>query len=122
MARVRAAGKEIYSHADSLQMGEYALLSGSTRLSVVPTGDVWITGMHGEAMFLRGLLDKLGVQPDFLTCGTYKSAAEMFMRKAPSPEADEMQNWLMDSIFETYIKLIAEGRDVDVAKAKVVDR
>jgi protease-4 len=118
MARVRAAGKEIYSYADSLQMGEYALLAGSNRLSIVPTGEVWLTGMHGEAMFLRGLLDKLGVQPDFLTCGTHKSAAEMFMRKAPSKEADEMQNWLMDSIYETYLKLIADGRHIDVAKAK----
>src|SRR5262245_13411736 len=32
MARVRAAGKEIHAHADSLQMGEYALLAGATRL------------------------------------------------------------------------------------------
>jgi protease IV len=118
MGRVRAAGKEIYAHADSLQMGEYALLAGSSRLSVVPTADIWVTGMHGEAMFLRGLLDKLGVQPDFLTCGSHKSAAEQFMRKAPSKEADEMQNWLMDSIYETYLKLIADGRHVDVAKAK----
>ena len=81
LARVRSAGKEIWAHADSLSMGDYALLCGSTRLSVVPTGDLWITGMYGEAPYLRGLLDKLGVQPDFMTCGAYKSAAELFMRR-----------------------------------------
>lgn len=118
MARFRANGKEIFAHSDSMQMGEYALLCGANRISVVPTGDLWITGMHGEAMFLRGLLDKLGVQPDFLTCGTHKSAAEQFMRKEPSKEADEMQNWLFDSIYDTYLRLIATGRNVEVEKAK----
>ncbi|MGH7136601.1 MAG: signal peptide peptidase SppA, partial [Pirellulales bacterium] len=57
-------------------------------------------------------------QPDFLTCGDYKSAAEMFMREGPSPQAEEMQNWLLDSRFETELKLIAAGRGVDVEKVK----
>ena len=118
MKKLRDAGKEIYAHADSLQMGEYALLAGASRLSVVPTGDLWVTGMHGEAPYVRGLLDHIAVQPDFLTCGKYKSAAEVFMRREPSPEAHAMQNWLFDGIFETYCKMIAEGRKVDVAKVK----
>jgi len=118
MAKFRAAGKEIYAHSDSMTMGTYALLCGASRLSVVPTGDLWINGMFGEQPFVRGLLDKLGAQPDFLTCGAYKSAAEMFMRTEPSPEAHAMQNWLFDGIFETYVKLIADGRKVDAAKVK----
>src|SRR5207245_7473404 len=96
----------------------YALLAGSTRLSLVPTADLWLTGMHAEQPFLRGLLDLLGVQPEFLTCGAYKSAAELFMRKEPSPEADKMMNWLLDGIFDTYVKLIATGRKVEAAKVK----
>src|SRR5207253_9048503 len=88
------------------------------RISVVPTGVVWVGGLHGEVPYLRGLLDMLGVEPDFLTCGAYKSAAEIFMRKGPSPEADKMQNWLLDSIFETDIQLIAKGRGVDADKVK----
>src|SRR4051794_19994520 len=73
MAKLRAAGKDIYSHADELHMGDYALLCGSTRVSVVPTADIWVNGIHAEQPFVRGLLDKLGVQPQFLTCGAYKS-------------------------------------------------
>jgi protease-4 len=53
-----------------------------------------------------------------LTCGKYKSAAELFMRKEPSPEADQMHNWLFDGIFDTYVKLIASGRKVETSKAK----
>ncbi|HET6881679.1 MAG TPA: signal peptide peptidase SppA, partial [Pirellulales bacterium] len=118
LARIREKGKKVYAHADELSMGDYALLSGVDRLSLVPTGDLWLTGLYGESPYLRGLLDKLGVQPDFLTCGDYKSAAEMFMREGPSPQAEEMQNWLLDSRFATEVKLIAEGRGVEVEKVK----
>jgi protease-4 len=110
MSRLKEKGKPVYAHADELSTGSLVLLSGAARLSTVPTADVWLTGMYGEAPYLRGLLDKLGVVPDYLTCGDYKSAAEIFMRTGPSPEAERMENWLFDSIFETSVGLIAEGR------------
>jgi protease-4 len=118
MAHVRRAGKEVFANADSLSMREYVLLSGASRLSVVPTADLWVTGLFGEGMYLRGLLDKLGVKPEFLTCGAYKSAGEIFMREGPSPEAEAMENWLLDGIFDTWIGLIAQGRGVEPAKAR----
>ena len=118
MAKVRRAGKEIYVHADEMSLGGMILLSGASRISIVPTGDLWIIGMNGESPYIRGLLDKLGVKPDYLTCGDYKSAAEMFMREGPSAEAERMQNWLLDSIFESRVNMIAKGRNVDAAKVK----
>jgi protease-4 len=118
MAKLRAAGKEVYAHSDSLTMGEYALLCGASRLSVVPTGDLWITGVDAEAPYVRGLLNILGIKPDFLHCGAYKSASEIFMREGPSPQAEEMENWLLNGLFESYVKLIAKGRNVDEAKAR----
>ena len=118
MAKVRAGGKEVHANADSLSMPEYVLLSGASRLSVVPTADLWITGLYAEAPYLRGLLDKIGVRPDFLTCGAYKSAAEMFMRQGPSPEARAMQDWLLDGIFAASVERIAQGRGVEPAKVR----
>jgi protease IV len=118
MSEVRAAGKDVYAHADSLSLSNYLLLSGATKLSLVPTGDVWLTGLNGSSLHLRGLLNKIGATPDFLTCGAYKSAAELFMRESPSKENDEMLNWLLDSLYDTSIKLIAKGRGVSAEKAK----
>jgi protease-4 len=66
--------------------------------------------MYGEQLHLRRLLDKIHVVPDFQTCGAYKSAGEIFMRSEPSPEAEAMYNWLFDSVFDTYVKMIADGR------------
>lgn len=118
MKDVRAKGKEIYTHCDSTGTGGYVLLSGASRVSFVPTGDLFVNGIYAEQPFLRGLLDKLGVKPDFMTCGAYKSAAELFMRSEPSPEADAMMNWLLDGIDQTLVSLIAEGRKVDESKVR----
>lgn len=117
ISRVRAK-KPVYAHADSLTTGSYALLSSASRLSVAPTGDVWVNGLYGEQVYLRGLLDLIGAQPDFLTCGDYKSAAEMFMRKESSPAAAEMHNWLFDSLYASVQKMIADGRKVERAQAQ----
>ncbi len=115
---IKAAGKEVYAHAESLSLASYALACGASRLSVVPTADLWIVGLYSESPYLRGLLDKIGVKPDFLACGAYKSAAEIFMRTGPSPEAEAMQNWLMDSLFATSVDLIASGRRVPAEKVR----
>ncbi|HID24196.1 MAG TPA: hypothetical protein EYP14_17590, partial [Planctomycetaceae bacterium] len=116
--RLKQAGKKVYAHADQLGMQSYVLLSGASRLSLVPTGDLWVTGIYAESPYLRGLLDLIGVVPDYMTCGQYKSAAEIFTRKGPSPQAQEMLDWLMDSRFHTYLKLIAEGRGVSIEQAR----
>jgi protease-4 len=109
---LKQAGKEVVVHAESLNMRSYALYSGASRISVVPTGDLWLTGVFGGSVHLRGLLDMLAVDPDFLTCGEYKSAAEMFTRHAPSPEAEANINWLLDDVFDSYVEMIASGRGV----------
>ncbi|WP_165066753.1 signal peptide peptidase SppA [Paludisphaera rhizosphaerae] len=112
--RVKAAGKPVIAHADQVgSLSHYVLMSAASRVSVVPTGDLWITGLYGESPYIRNLLEKVGVRPDFLTCGDYKSAAEMFMRDGPSKEADAMQNWLLDSLFDTMVARVAASRKVD---------
>jgi protease-4 len=115
---IRGHGKEVYVHADSLLTGQYVLACGASRIAVVPTGLVLVPGLDGSSLHIRGLLDKIGVKPDFLTEGAYKSAAELFMREQPSPEADEMMNWLFDSWYISLKDLIAQGRSADAGKVQ----
>jgi protease-4 len=110
---IKKSGKEVYAHIDAaLTTQPLALVAGASRISATPTAIIMISGFNAEAPYLRGLLDAISVKPDFLTCGRYKSAAEIFMRKAPSPEAAEMRNWLLDSLYDSYQKSVAKGRGV----------
>ncbi len=118
MDEIKAKGKKIHVHADLLTTRQYVLLSGASRISMVPTGYLFITGIYGEQLYVRGLLDKIGVKPDFFTRGAYKSAAETFMRTGPSPEAGRMYDWLFDGLYDNSIQLIAKGRGVPPKKVR----
>ena len=93
--------------------GGYVLASHCSHLSVVPGGELALVGLATESPYIRGLLDWLGVEPDFLTCGDFKSAGEMYMREGPSRNAAARGDRLLDSQYRTYVDLIASGRNVD---------
>jgi protease-4 len=111
--RLRETGKPVYLLAESMGTGGYVLASHCSHLSVVPGGELALVGLATESPYIRGLLDWLGVEPDFLTCGDFKSAGEMYMREGPSRNAAAMGDRLLDSQYRTYVDLIASGRNVD---------
>jgi len=115
---VKAAGKTVHVHTDLFTTGQLALIGSASEISMVPTGYMFITGLYGEQVFLRGMLDKIGVTPDYFTCGDYKSAGEMFMRTSPSEEAAEMSKWLYDGLYGSTVAAIATGRNVSLEKAQ----
>lgn len=116
MRKFAAVDKEVYAHADTLTTGNYAVATGASHISVVPTGEVWLVGIYGETPYLRGLLDKIGCVPDFEQCGDFKSAGEILMRTGPSEEAKQMTNWLFDGIYNDLLGIIADGRGMSVEK------
>lgn len=115
---IRGAGKQIHVHTDTFTTGGLAIISNASEISMVPTGYMFITGLYGEQIFLRGLLDKLGVVPDYMTCGDYKSAGEMFMRTEPSEESAKMTKWMIDSAYHNLLSTIAGGRGVKRDRAR----
>ena len=118
LASVRDAGKPVYAHDDQITTAELAMLSPASVLATSPEGSVLIPGLYGEQPYLRGLLDKIDVEPDFIALGDYKAAGEMFMRREPSDTAAENSKWLYDSLYQSVVSAIATGRGVDEDKAR----
>ena len=108
--RVKTTGKKVYVHAEDLDTRTYALLCVGNRLSLAPQSSLWLTGLYGQSLYVKGLLDKIGVQADYLHMGDYKSAAEMLTRTSPSAQAQENLNWLFDSIYGSLVDMIAKSR------------
>lgn len=108
--RLKATGKKVYVHAEGLDTFSYGLLCVGDRLSVAPQSSLWLTGIYGESLYLKALLDKIGVQADYMHMGDYKSAAEMLTRTEPSEPADENVNWLLDGMYDSLVDMIAQSR------------
>lgn len=115
---LKDAKKPVYVHADTLTTWTYAASVGASNVSLVPTGDLWLTGLYGEMLFLRGALEKLGMTPDIERCGAYKSAAETFMRSEPSPENEAMIKWLYDGLYDGLVKVLADSRGMTPDKMR----
>ncbi len=110
IGRVREAGKRVYVYAEGMSTFTYGLLCAGDHLSVAPQSALWLTGFYAESLYVKDLLDKIGVQADFLHMGAYKSAAEMFTRTGPSAPAEENLNWLLDGWYDSLVGMIAQSR------------
>src|SRR5262249_51466136 len=95
--RFRAAGKPTWAFAETF--GEfsagnvpYYLATAFDTIYLQPSGDVGLTGLAVERLFLRGALDKLGVSMEIGARHEYKSAAEQLTeRKFSEPSRLAME-------------------------------
>jgi protease-4 len=120
LRKFSAVDKEVFVHADALHTGTYTAATGASHISLVPTGDVWLTGIYGESPYVRETLDKLGIVPDIEQCGDYKTAGEFLMRKGPSEESKQMTKWLLDGVYDSLVERMAAGRKMTPQKTRAL--
>ncbi|MDI6449109.1 signal peptide peptidase SppA [Anaerobaca lacustris] len=120
---LRTAGKKVYVHTGSMSTFVYGLLCAGDRLSVEPQSMLWLTGIYGESLYVKDLLDKIGVRADFMHMGDYKSAAEMLTRTEPSGPAEQNVNWLLDGYYDSLVRMIAGARNMTAQQVRdLIDR
>jgi protease-4 len=110
IADFRTSGKPAYAYMEYGANKEYYIATSCEKIFVAPPGDLFINGLAAEAMFFRGSLDKLGVEPDVFQIGKYKSAPDAFTRKEMSEGQREVINSMLDNIFGRIVNAIAAAR------------
>lgn len=118
LLRVRNAGKPVAVWADQLGSEDLLLASAATRVWLPPTGGVHVLGMRSEGIFVRGLLERVGVKADVVRVGGYKSAGESLVRDSWSPEAREQSEALLDDLYGEWVDGVARGRGLEPARVR----
>ena len=90
----RRSGKPVVAWAETFGEGgngsaDYVLASAAEQVWLQPTGELGLVGVAAETTFLRGALDKLGVEPQLDKRYEYKNAADRIMRHDFTPEHRE---------------------------------
>ncbi len=121
--RVHAAGKWTAAYMDTageFAPGnlEYLVVSACDEVSMNPMGDVNLVGLSVASPFVRGTLDKLGIEPEFPGHGAYKTARFMYTKKEFTPAAEEMMGWLLDSLMGQLTHAVATSRKLEPAKVR----
>jgi protease-4 len=123
IARVNDAGKATSAYLEtagefSPGNAQYFLASACSRVVVNPLGDVNLTGLAIRTPFIRGTLDKLGIEPDFPGIGDYKTARFFYTERGFTPAGREMMTWLLDSFTSQFVEGIAASRHIGVEQAR----
>ena len=118
MHDLRAAKKQLVCHVESASNATYLVLAACDKIALAPLGEIAITGPTAMPIHVKGLLDKLGVQADFVHIGAYKGAADPLTLDAPSKESLEVLGAILDQRYATMVDVIAKDRHLDPAAVK----
>jgi protease-4 len=106
----RAAGKPLTAFIEAGASQEYYLASAADRIVMMPAGQLDLTGVATYEIFLRGTLDKLGVYPDLLHIGDFKTASNTLTETSFTPAHREMTASLNRDWYDELVRAIAAGR------------
>ena len=110
IADFRSSGKPVYAYMEFATDKEYYIATACDKIYLAPPGELFINGLAADVLFFRGSLDKLGIYPDMVQVGKYKTAVETFTRKDMSDANREFMNALLDDLFNRYVEAAAKAR------------
>jgi protease-4 len=123
-------GKGKFAIAFSESFGEfgggtrpYYLATAFEEIWLQPLGAVGLIGLHAETPFLRGTLDKLGIEPSFARREEYKSAVNFLTEtEMTAPQREEVES-LLTAMAGQIARGIAETRHLSESDVQaLIDR
>lgn len=118
LSAIRTAGKDVWFYTENLSNGAAVIGSVANHFTLLPEGNVALTGMYSESMYFKGLLDQLGLKVEVIHIGDFKSAGETYYRTGPSKYAQKQSDTLFESIYQQIIEQIAKGRKIEPTALK----
>jgi len=113
VSEFRDSGKPVYASLTGGGEREYMLAAAADVVAMPPTAVLQLDGLAATATFFRGSFDKIGVRPNFVQVGRFKSAAETYTRTGMSPESREALGAVLDDLYRLLLARVGEGRGLE---------
>ena len=118
-----ASGKPTVAWAESIGEGSgdmtaYVLATAFDEIWLQPGGGVGLLGVAVETTFLRGALDRLGIEPQLDQRHEFKNAADRLMRTELTEAHRTALDRLAESLYTGAVAMIAAGRRIDVERVR----
>jgi protease-4 len=117
---LRERGKRVTAYLDHGSIQHAYLYSAADQIVLNPAGGLKIVGLTSTLSFYRDMLDKIGVDTQWVRYGKYKSYPEQFERADPSEESQFVKNSLLDALYNQLLSGIADGRKLTVEKVRQI--
>ena len=106
----KESGKFITTYSEIYTQGSYYLASVADYICMYPEGGMELRGLNSTIPFFTNALKKMGIEPQVIRHGKFKSAVEPFMLTEMSDENREQIETYMGSIWEHFLKNVASDR------------
>jgi protease IV len=110
----RESGKWIYAYGEIFTEKDYYLASVADKIYLNPAGMLELNGLVSEPVFIKGTLEKLGVEPQIFRVGEFKSAVEPLMRTDMSEASREQTQSFLNNIYQTFLVDVSRSRGIDI--------
>lgn len=104
--------KFIVAYGGAYTQSTYYLASVADKIAVNPSGSIGWHGLASQTMFLKDLLDKLGIEMQIFRVGTYKSAVEPFIGTEMSEANREQTQAFLNSIWGQIVNGVSVSRNI----------
>jgi protease-4 len=105
--------KFIIAYSEIYTQGFYYLASVADKVYINPKGIIEFRGFSSEVTFLKGALDKLGIEAQIIKVGTYKSAVEPLVLTKMS-DANRLQvTSYLGSMYDYFLTGISKARNIN---------
>ena len=117
LLRFKKSGKFIYSYTNlGYSQKSYYLATVADSVFVNPETPLLLTGMSANISFYKDLLKKIGVQPEVIRVGKFKSAVEPYIETHMSDANREQVQTYLGSLWGNIVKGISASRNIPVEK------
>ena len=110
----KESGKFITTYSEIYTQGSYYLASVADYICMYPEGGMELRGLNSTIPFFTNALKKMGIEPQVIRHGKFKSAVEPFMLSKMSDENREQIETYMGSIWEHFLKNVASDRKLSI--------
>jgi protease-4 len=94
----------------------YLVAASTNHVSMMPEGEINLMGVSMRELFARGLLDKIGVRPNFAAIGKYKDAANIFTNKDFTAGQHEEDTALVSDLYGQIVNTVSRERHLEPAQ------
>lgn len=100
--------KFLYFSTDDIGYNEQAYFLATLADSIFSPSETMFEfdGFVSQSNYYKNLLDKIGVEPQIIRAGKYKSAVEPYLRESASQESKEQTARLISSATNTFIRAV----------------
>lgn len=112
------SGKKVYGYCSAGSEKEFYLGLACDELYVPPDGGLDLRGFSAAATFVRGVFNKIGIEPQVQRIGKYKSFGDTFNRTEIAEAQREVVSSLLMEASEFWADSVADSLNLSVSAVK----